>query len=340
MQAAVITYLDEVRAHLHLDSGTERRVISELYAHFQEKVNDLQQQGMREPEATREAIVSFGSARSIARLMYEAHSRGSWTEVLISCQPHLIVAALFATHVWRYPALLAAAFITITLTALFGWRRGTPNWLYSWLGYAVFPLMILSYVSREPVARTVLFFIRGTGAPAPAWQLAALLVLYAFTVWLLVSAVLRVARRDWIFVSLMLLPLPVLAVWLVSVTQGGGHILDALRGLEARFSRWDTAMAYFCATLGVTSMLFIRIRQRAVKVLAIISVGIVGSASVVRGIWGAQDLLSLIGVSLCLFLFLTSPILIHAFFDRETQSGFSLPQAGVGEAGLVLPFKT
>jgi hypothetical protein len=319
MQVEVSTYLDEVRTHLHLDAGTERRVMSELYAHFEEKVRDLQGQGMPEPEAARVAIASFGGARSIARLMYEAHSRGSWTEALISCQPHLIIAALFATHLWRYPVLLVTAFTAITLIALFGWRKGAPVWLYSWLGYAVFPLLILSYMFRDPVARTLIFLFTGGGTPAPLWHLGVLAVLYAFTFWLVVSATSRVARRDWLFASLILLPLPVLGIWLVSVTQTGIVLPSALRGLETRFSQWDTAMAYFCATLGVTCVLFIRIRQRVLKALAVISVGMVGSAAVVRGIWGDPGLLSLVAVSLCLLLFLTSPFLIHAFLGREEQ---------------------
>jgi hypothetical protein len=319
LQAEVSTYLQEVKTHLHLDPGTERRVMSELYAHFEEKVSDLQGQGVPEPEATREAIASFGGARSIARLIYEAHSRGSWTEALISCQPHLIIAALFFTHVWRYPVLLAAAFTAITLIAIFGWRKGAPLWLYSWLGYAVFPLLILSYMFRDPVTRTIIFLFTGGGSAAPLWHLGALALLYAFTLWLLVSAVIRVARRDWIFVSLMLLPLPVLAIWLISVTQTGIVLPDALRGLGDRFSRWDSAMASFCATLGVTCVLFIRVRQRALKALSVISVGMVGSAAVVRSIWADPGLFSLVVVSFCLLLFLTSPFLVHAFVGREEE---------------------
>src|SRR5512142_1328186 len=98
MRSEVAAYLEEVKTHLHLDPRTERRVISELYAHFQEKVGDLQVQGLPVADATQVALSSFGEARWIARLMYEAHSRGTWTEALIGCQPHLIVAGLFAAH--------------------------------------------------------------------------------------------------------------------------------------------------------------------------------------------------------------------------------------------------
>ena len=319
MQAEVRAYLDDVRAHLHLDPRAERRVIRELFAHFNEKVSDLVGQGVPETEAGKLALASFGDARSIARLMYQASSRGSWTEALISCQPHLIVAALFATHGWRSPLLLGIAFAAIMVIALLGWRRGTPNWLYSWIGYAILPLLMLSYFSVDPVARTVAFVLRGTGTPAPLWLLPMLAALFAFTIWLVAGAAVSVARRDWILVSLMLLPLPVLGIWVITISQSTGFLLNALQGLEGRFSRWDAVMANFFVALGVTTALFIRLRQRALKMGAIIAVGLVGGAVAAQSIWGVLGLFQLIAVSICLLLFLTIPFLLHALLTREAE---------------------
>jgi hypothetical protein len=324
MQAEVGVYLDDIRTHLHLDPHTERRVISELYSHFQEKVSDLEDNGMREEEATQEALRSFGDARSIARMMYEAYSKGSWTEALISCQPHLIVAALFATHVWRFPVLLGGAFGAIVVIALLGWHAGTPKWLYSWIGYAVLPLLIFSYLSMDPVARTVSYVLWGQGTPAPLWHLAAVAVVYAFTLWLVASTAVTVARQDWILLSLMLLPLPVLGIWLISVSQTAGFLQDALRSLETRFTKWDSAMAYFFVLLGITTALFVRVRQRAVKVVAVIAVGIIGGAAAASSIWGQFGLLRIITVAVCLFLFLTIPLLLRALLGRDQQPSFPL----------------
>jgi len=104
--AEVDSYLAEVRSHLHLDPSVEHRVIGELAAHFDDKLRDLRAEGMPEGEAVREAIASFGGARSIARLLYQAYSRGTWAETFLACQPHLLAAALFAAHQWRSPLLL------------------------------------------------------------------------------------------------------------------------------------------------------------------------------------------------------------------------------------------
>ena len=325
MQSEVGSYLDEVRTHLHLDPRMERRVINELYTHFQEKVGDLQFQGMAEEEATRTALATFGDARVIARLMYEAYSRGTWTDALISCQPHFILAALFATHIWRYPVLLAGAFAAIAVIAMMGWRNGSPNWLYSWMGYALLPLLILSYTSMDPVAQTVAFFFTRHGTPAPFWHLAGLAVLYVFTIWLIASTAVRVARRDWILLSLMLVPLPVIAIWVLTVTQSAGILVHALRSIEARFSQWDSAMACFFAVLGVTTALFVRIRQRAWKVIAVIAMGIVGSALALRSFWGSLGVFRLLAVTVFLLLFLTIPLLLRTMLGQDHSPKEALP---------------
>jgi hypothetical protein len=319
MQAEVVTYLDEIRTHLHLDPDTESRVISELYSHLQDKVSELQERGVSELEATREALASFGAARAIARLTYEAYSRGSWMEALISCQPHMIVAALFATHVWRQPVMLGLASAAIVLIAALGSRRGTPTWLYSWMGYAVFPFLILASMSWDPVVRTVTYVVKGTGTPAPLWELVLLGALCIFTIWLVASTTVKTAKRDWILASLMLLPLPVLAIWLITVSHSDGFIFNVLRSFEVRFSRWDTAMAFFCTTLGVASVLFIRVRQRALKAGSIFAVGIIGGAAAVRSFWGAAGVPELLLLSLALLAFLTSPLLLQRVVGRETE---------------------
>jgi len=299
--------------------------MNELSTHFEEKVSDLEQQGLAESDAVRDALQSFGDARSIARLMDEAHGRGSWTEALIGCQPHLIVAALFATHVWRSPLLLGVAFTAIVVIAVLGWRSGGASWMYSWIGYAVLPLLVLSYLSMDPVTRTISFVLSGHGSTAPLWHLGLLAGLYGFTIWLVASTSIIVARRDWILLSLMLLPLPVMGLWIITVTQSAGVLVDALRSLESRFSRWDSVMGYFFAVLGLTTALFVRARQRAVKVGAVIAVGIIGSALAVRSLWGDLGLLRTLAISLCLLLFLTVPLLLRSMLGHGDESEEPLP---------------
>jgi len=312
MQREVAAYLDEIRNHLYLDPRTERRVLYELSTHFDEKVEDLQDQGFSEEEAAHSALASFGDARSIARLLYEAHSRGTWTDALIGCQPHLIVAALFATHVWRMPLLLGAAFAAIVVIALLAWRNGSVTWMYSWMGYAAVPLVLLAgYLSMDPLSQTVSFLFSGHGAPAPLWHVGLLSALDLFILWLIAATAIAVARRDWLLLSLMLLPLPVVGLWLVTVIPSAGALGDAIRGLEGRFSRWDASMGYLFVLLGAATALFVRLRQRALKVLAVITVGIIGGALAARTLWGVLGLFRTLAVAFCVFLFLTVPLLLR-----------------------------
>jgi len=325
MRAGIDGYLDDVRTHLHLDPRTEQRVINELYTHFEEKVADLEEQGESEDCATVSALESFGDARQIARLMYEAYSRGTWTDALISCQPHLIVAALFATHVWRSPILLGIAFSAIVVISILGWRNGASNWLYSWLGYALLPLLVASYLSIDPVARTVTFIFSGHGTPAPLWHLAGLALLLAFTLWLISAMAVSVARRDWILLSLMILPLPVIVVWFITETQVVGFLPEALVSIESRFSTWDGAMAIFFLFLGVLTATFVRARIRAVKVCAVIVVGIIGSALAARSLWADAGLVRIALIALCFFVVLTIPLFLHNLLGREQGSDQALP---------------
>jgi hypothetical protein len=317
MTAAVSEYLDEVRSHLHLDPRTERRVISELASHFEEKLTDLQQEGLPPTEAERQAIASFGTAKAVARMMYEAYARGSWAEAFISCQPHLIAAILFATHFWHHPVLLGGAFGAFVIITFFGWRRGEAAWLYSWAGYSAFPLLVVGYLSRNTVSGTVVYLLTGAGSPAPLWQLGAILGFYVFALWLVATSALRVARRDWIFLSLLLLPLPVLGIWTFTVDQTGQFFLTLVGG-QGHFAKWDSSMAYFSVILGITSVVFIRLRRRLFKAGTILVIGIVGGAIAVRSFREDLTLVALAAVCLGLFLVLISPLLIRAFVVRET----------------------
>jgi hypothetical protein len=76
-------------------------------------------------------------------------------------------------------------------------------------------------------------------------------------------------------------------------------------------------MAFFCFLLGVTSTLFIRLRRRLFKAVAIILVGMVGGALALRSFWGEMGPIRLLAVSMCLFAILISPLLLHAFFGHE-----------------------
>ncbi len=309
MLTEVDSYLRKVKSHLHLDSATESRVVRELYSHFQEKISDLRGQGQSESEAERLAIQAFGEARDVARRMYEAHSAGSWTDAFLVAQPHLIAAALFATHFWRYPAALIAASGTVGLITLLTVRRGRPNWLPTWIGYSLVPLIVAAYFSRGMLLRAAAYLLQGRGSPPPVWTLALLCALYGLTVWMFLRNLLHSARRDWIFASLMICPIPALGSWLVR--------MDQISGLPGEYGpivliQWDTVLSAVVLVLGASAVLTVRLRRRLLKAGTILVSGSTGAAVVIQTLWSDLHFFQLTAASLLILLFLLVPALIEA----------------------------
>ena len=301
-------YLSEVRSHLNLEPQTERRVLAELYSHLREKVDELELTGRPEQDSVREALSSFGSARLVGRLTYEAFSRGSWLEALISAQPHLIATALFLTHFWRRPAFLAGSLALLAATTCLAWLRGKPNWLFSWASYVLIPLLAAAYVSRRLAGQALLYLLQGQGEASSLWALLPLGGLYALSFWLLVATTTRALSKDWVLASLMLLPLPSTGIWVFHVER----LSPLLPVVGPDPQRWDFAMAAVFLVLAVVSALVVRLRQRVLKVGTLLAIGSIGAAVVARSIWNELSLIGLATVGLLVLGFAWSPALLRA----------------------------
>jgi hypothetical protein len=307
MLPEIRNYLEEVRVHLHLDPITEGRVLSELHTYFQEKITELKEQGFIEIEAGREAIKSFGRARAVARLLYEAHSRGSWIEAMKTSIPHLLIAGLFYIHLWHNPVLVPIVFLAIVGITLFGWWHGKPNWLYSWIGYSLFPLLLAGFISWPTILQAV-FLLREQGTP-PSWPyLLLVLVLYILSLVIIISTMIRAVKRDWILASLILVPLPILGSWLFNIEQSGGLFQTDSPSLH----QWDAIMAAVLLVLAAASATFIRLRQRILKVGALTTIGVIAGTIAIHNIWGEIGFWGLLVTSILLLLFLLSPALLEA----------------------------
>lgn len=313
----VRSYLDDVRSHLHLDPVTERRIVRELYTYFQERVEELRQTGLSESDATKAAIRSFGRARVVAQRMYEAHSKGSWREAAIATSPHLIIASLFALHLWRHPILAPTAFALIVCVTLYGWWHGKPNWLYPWIGYSLLPLLIGAYASAPTLGQAASFLLWGRGSFPSGWLLLLIFMLFSFSIWIIVSTTIGVVRRDWILASLMLVPLPVVGGWLVSLGQAGGLFQGNVEVLQQS----DMRMMLALIALGVTSAAFIRFRQRVLKVGALVTVGTIALVMIGHNLWGDWGFLGPLLAALVLLVFVLSPALVEAKVGHGEEKG-------------------
>ena len=308
----VKTYLDEVQTHLHLDSSTESKVLQELNTYFQEKVRELELEGIPEQDAVKRAIQSCGEPKTIALLMYQAHSKGTWIEAILSSQPHLIAAVIFGTHLWQLPVFVVVALLFIVGTGLIGWRHGKPNWMYPWIGYALIPIVAGGYLSSSSVGRAAVFFLSGNGEPISFWIVMILLCFYGASCWIIWSTTLRVIRQDWIFASLMLLPVPVFLLWVSQIDIESFNAVDA-------HANWDAIMAYIFGLLGLTSVFFMRFRQRLYKVSSVAISGIFSGVIMARYVVGRTGVFPLLIISIFLFVFLVSPGILVACINRLSK---------------------
>ena len=82
MIAAISQYLDSIKDNLRLAPASEREVLTELEAHIEDELAEVREAGLSEDEAANACIEFLGSARMVARQIYEAHSQGTWRQVL------------------------------------------------------------------------------------------------------------------------------------------------------------------------------------------------------------------------------------------------------------------
>jgi hypothetical protein len=115
----------------------------------------------------------------------------------------------------------------------------------------------------------------------------------------------------------MLVPLPIFGSWLFNIEQLGG----LFQGTTAALHQWDITMALAFAMLGVTSAVFIRLRQRVLKVGAVTIVGSIALAMVGNNLSGGLGFFGLVGLFLLMLVFLFIPALVESRVGHGEQRG-------------------
>jgi hypothetical protein len=162
-------------------------------------------------------------------------------------------------------------------------------------GFAFWPVITQAF--------TALF---GSGIMPSIWLLMVAVTFYGLAIWLLVRITIRVVRRDWLLASLMLVPLPIVGCWLFFIEQAGGVFG------RAGLNHWDGSMALALGVLGITSVVFIRLRQRVLKGGAVVTVGAISMMMVGQSLWGDIGFFGLMALSLFMLIVLFTPALLEA----------------------------
>jgi len=248
-------YLDSIRDDLRLDLSSEREVINELRTHIEDKLQELREVGLSEEEAANTCIRLLGSAKLVAHQLYEAHSQGTWRQALLASMPHLLFALLFTLNWWYSIGWLLVGLGLVLGMTVYGWWHGRPVWLCPWVGYSLLPVAVAGLF--------LLYLPKG-------WSWLAIVLYIPLAAWLIYSITVQTIKRDWLYSTLMLLPVPIIVGWFLAIAQEGGFPELSLERVRS-FAPWIGAS--FLA-LAITAAVFIRLRQRWLKTAVLLTSGL------------------------------------------------------------------
>ncbi len=298
MATTLSYYLDVIRYNLRLDPSTEREVLSELETHIEDKLQELKDNGLSDEEAASTCIGLLGSAKQVARQIYEAHSQGSWRQALLASAPHLLFGLLFALNWWQGIGWLLVTLALVLTAAIYGWWHGKPPWLFPSLGYSLVPV----------VGAGLLLLYLPTG-----WSWLAIIIYIPLALWFLYSVIIQTIKRDWLHSSLMLFPAPIIIGWFLAAELGGKFPEISVQRLYD-LAPW-IGMSFLA--LAATVAAFIRLRQRWLKVGIL---GVSGLSTLAMVAYYAEGKLSwptfLVLILIMFGLFLT-PALVERRIRRQ-----------------------
>jgi hypothetical protein len=298
LSTGIDEYLQNVKSGLRLETPDQSDIIRELATHIEDEVRELKNNGLRDDEAVSTCIRLLGSAKSVGRKIYEAHSQGTWQQALLTSLPHLIFGLLFILNWWRGLTALLILLIFIMSTAVYGWWHRRSGWLFPWIGYALLPVIIagLSLIYL-PAGLTWIAFI----------------VYIPLSLWLIVRVIAQTIKKDWLYLSLMLLPMPAIIGWLIASDLLGNS------NAETEASLYNDApwigISFLALAFGVIT--FVRIRRRWLKIGVLFMSGAIALTLISSYARGRLDFI----VLLLLILLLVSIFLVPALMENGVKTG-------------------
>lgn len=292
-------YLQSIADDLKLDSASEKEVIRELEAHVEDSCREMQNAGLPEGEALENCIRLLGPAKTVARQIYEVHNQGTWRQALLAALPHFFFAAMFALKWWMGVTWLPIMFAVILGIGLYGWCHGKPNWLFPWLSYSLIPVV---------AAGVSLLYL------AEAWSWVTLGIYIPLVLWLLSFITIKFLSRDWIYSALMLLPASAFVGWFLAAGQKArfpGFKIDFMYN----YAPW-TGLTFM--VLAVLVALFIRLRQRSLRIAALIISGVIVSLVTILAS-NQLGLAAFIGLVILILSFLLIPAFVGNKVKRVTE---------------------
>lgn len=311
-------YLDNIKSNLELGPSSKKEVVRELYTHFEERMEELKESGFSEEEAAKTAAEHLGSAKAVARELNRVHRTGNWFQAIVAALPYLLFALLFALHQWHNIFWLLAILISVICVVVYGWQHNKPAWFFTWLGYALVPLLMVAFILVILLGQA-LSLLPASDLDHSWWVWLAALIYFPFFLWLLIPIAIQTLRRDWLFVSLMALPIPAIAGWFLAVQQKG-----SLSEYSQHLYKLEPWIALSFVALAGMVILFVLFIQRSLKAGVLLTAGLV--ILVACSTAGNINLLSMaILIPVTLILLLGPALLWHKIEQRENKAQDYLP---------------
>lgn len=293
MNATLDRYLHTVKENLNLDGPTKDEVIKELETDITDRLEEYKEKGITEDEAASSCLNLFGPAKALARQLYEAHSQGTWQETLLASMPHFAFALLFALNWWHMTIPLLVLLIMIACAVVYTSWQARPTWFFTWLSYCFLPLLaagiLLLYLPLQ-------------------WSWVALLLYASLLCWVAYLVNARSQRQDWLFITLMLLPLPSTVGWFLALEPIGEwttHLEELAPWIALNF-----------LALGLATAVFMRLRKRGLKT-SVLAVSMVATAT--TSIYYAQGKVTLASLLMMLVVVLNlllGPLILEKIVKR------------------------
>jgi hypothetical protein len=305
-----IQYLQDIRYDSRLDDSEQTQIINELETHMEDKFQELIESGLTKEEAVRTCLGQMGSQKQVSRQIYEAYSQGSWKHVLLASMPHLIFGGIFALNWWQHIGWLSLILLLIIATTAYGWWHGKPTWVFSWLGYSLLPVIAVGLL--------LVYLPKG-------WSLLAIPIYIPMALWWLFHIIIQTSKRDWIFGSLMLLPIPIIVGWFLAISPEG-KLMEINMQRLCNFAPW---IGLSFLSLALTIAAFIRLRRRWIRIGLLATSGLMTITLIVYYTTGKLSMFTFLGLILVMWgVLLLPPLLEHRirtgnmrFWVRQQDNG-------------------
>ena len=266
MSSQLRGYLETVGRRLHLESTESEQILDELQAHIEDRTHDLELSGQPPEDAVASAIRDLGSVDQVVGRMYEVHARGSWYHTALAVIPHLLLALTFAFHMWTNPFWVTVVIVIAIGGSLAGWRMGRPRWTYPWLGYSLMAPIVSWGLATSAVGYGAWGVVTQGSLPLGVPIYMASFVYIAFSLWMVIRFVSKVARPDWVMASLAVLPVPFFAYWFFFFYNWGSAVEETAEQVQ----HVDRSAAVVFLIIAVATAVFFRIGKRLVRVALLV----------------------------------------------------------------------